>query len=228
MSKIEQQINRLRSLSVSIKEQNINILLLREELRDAANTIEQLYDENKDRSLHRAEYLQITKEPNDRNKINIWEMLKEADTEFIPPLSSRYKTTQNDFIHDIPGSLMEYYESLLDQTFIFHCRGKEIAGFISFKPDYHLINPHGLDIKCHYISTIIVKGEYRNTGIAKKMYDFLLSSSDMPIATRTWSSNTEHIGLLNKLGFKEELRIKNDRGEGIDTIYFVKHSSNRI
>ena len=41
------------------------------------------------------------------------------------------------------------------------------------------------------------------------------------VRTRTWSGNDRQIGLLGSLGFREQERIVDDRGAGIDTIYFV-------
>jgi RimJ/RimL family protein N-acetyltransferase len=43
--------------------------------------------------------------------------------------------------------------------------------------------------------------------------------------TRTWSTNAAHIAILGKFGFSQIARIENDRGEGIDTVYFAKKRS---
>ena len=53
-------------------------------------------------------------------------------------------------------------------------------------------------------------------------YSYLFEKySDRPIFTRTWSTNLAHIKILEKFGFSEHLRIKNHRGENIDTVYFA-------
>jgi ribosomal protein S18 acetylase RimI-like enzyme len=56
------------------------------------------------------------------------------------------------------------------------------------------------------------------------MYDHLFNEkyADRNIFTRTWSTNTAHISILKKYNFREIHRIENDRGEGIDTVYFSR------
>ena len=40
------------------------------------------------------------------------------------------------------------------------------------------------------------------------------------VTTRTWDSNDRHLDLLSDLGFELLTRIEDDRGEGIDTVYY--------
>lgn len=82
-----------------------------------------------------------------------------------------------------------------------------------------------------YVSTIAVRKEYRSLGIAKKMYKFLiniLKDKKAPfnqrirhLVTRTWSTNEESKKLLSSLGFQQVKVLKDDRGKGIDTEYYV-------
>ena len=44
----------------------------------------------------------------------------------------------------------------------------------------------------------------------------------MNIFTRTWSTNAVHIRILSKFEFETLHVLKDHRGAGIDTIYFVK------
>lgn len=96
-----------------------------------------------------------------------------------------------------------------------------VAGFLSY------ISDRPMDIKgfpcVEYLSTILVEKNCRGRGISKKLYEkFIELSAGKSIVTRTWSTNESHLGLLSKLGFVEIKRIKDDRGDGIDTVYFGK------
>lgn len=46
------------------------------------------------------------------------------------------------------------------------------------------------------------------------------------ITLRTWSTNGAQEHILDKLGYSLVRRLKDDRGEGIDTVYFVKKEEN--
>ena len=46
------------------------------------------------------------------------------------------------------------------------------------------------------------------------------------ITLRTWSTNGAQEHILDKLGYGLVRRLKDDRGEGIDTVYFVKKEEN--
>ena len=74
-----------------------------------------------------------------------------------------------------------------------------------------------------YISTVITDKMFRHRGITKGLYAVLLEKyKDKNIFTRTWSTNISHTTLLQGLGFGEFKRLANDRGEGIDTVYYFK------
>ena len=38
---------------------------------------------------------------------------------------------------------------------------------------------------------------------------------------RTWSTNAAQMHLMGKLGYVERARLVDDRGEGVDTVYYV-------
>lgn len=157
----------------------------------------------------------------------LWELVKLADHEFVPSLSSRYSTIQGDLQPESeagcegPG---KYFEGLKNQQFIVYTEGEKIVGFMSYIPRHSLEIP-GIDrvFTVTYISTVIVHPDHRGKGITEKMYLELLQKATLPLATRTWSTNSAHIHILNKLQFDIVATLKNDRGENIDTVYFVKN-----
>ena len=99
-----------------------------------------------------------------------------------------------------------------------------IAGFMSFRPSYRLPYEYSTALY-HYVTTVIVRPAFRGHRITQRMYRSLQEAAAQlgeDVATRTWSTNAAHIGLLSALGFSETHRIPDDRGHGIDTVYFVR------
>lgn len=156
----------------------------------------------------------------------VWQLLCRYADAFVPPLNQRSGTTQQDltpggFADDLPTA---YFASLKQQNFLLMLDDGQLAGFLSFRTDY------AADVladrtPCAYVSTILVREESRRTGITTALYQELLKGTcheNAYVSTRTWSENRSHIGLLRKLGFDLTLCIPNDRGEGIDTVYFRK------
>ena len=159
----------------------------------------------------------------------VWRLLRDYDKAFIPPLSNRESTCQKD-LHghavSAPEGPRSYFEQLQKQSFLLAVEQDEVVGFFSFRQG-HLPPPlqqlHSEDTLPVYITTIIVDQRMRRRGIARSFYDLLMSlfpEQTMLISTRTWSTNNSHISLLEKMGFTGPLRIENDRGPGIDTVYY--------
>ena len=140
---------------------------------------------------------------NEEVKEQIKNMLILHNREFIPPLSKRYK-------NGIDG----YFDYVLDSSAIIvkNIKGEVIA-FLTYKvTDEEL-----------YIKTILVSKKYRNKDIETKLYEMVLEVNNRKVRIKSWSTNTDQIKILKKLGFVEEKIIKNDREINVDTIYFVKN-----
>lgn len=157
----------------------------------------------------------------------ILRMLTECSNEFVPPLSARSSTTQSDF-SDASGSGEKvpyaYFDMIKSQkALIAEDDDGAIMGFMSYKTDYTnsiITEEHLPDI---YISTVIAGKNFRRRGVTKSLYRALCEKyADKNIFTRTWSTNISHTSLLQSFKFREFHRIKNDRGEGIDTVYYIK------
>lgn len=150
----------------------------------------------------------------------IFKLLEKSDDEFVPPLSSRGSTTQSNLGKAEKSSVQAYFDEMITQHFFIALDNKKVIGFMSFKKNHF---SKDVDIiKNIYISTIIVDSYYRGKGITKLFYKKCLSKyKTQNILTRTWSQNSSHIYILNGLNFVELKRLPNDRGEGIDTIYYI-------
>lgn len=157
---------------------------------------------------------------------DIWEMLCASDKEFVPPLSERNSTTQQTFSKkktDERG-LTKYYKQLLQYEFVLAIDKEKVVGFIAFIPN-HLLQIKNKEIVCDYVTTIVVSSGFRGQGIARKMYNVLFENrKNKNFATRTWSTNHAHIHLLEKMGFELAALLPNNRGKGIDTVYYLKES----
>lgn len=152
-------------------------------------------------------------------------LLYTADEEFVPPLSNREGTTQTDGLEEQRNdALDEYYEQCIDQSFVLVHETDDVHGFLSFRQGYD-IEALGSYTPSTYVSTIVVDPSQRRKGYARSMYQELLTNVppevlDPYVTTRTWHTNDHHLDLLDELGFELLERIENDRGDGIDTVYY--------
>lgn len=147
-------------------------------------------------------------------------LLQKCDKEFIPPLSSRKGSLDTKLIDCTNNDISGYRDSLLSQDFIIALdENDKVTGFLSY------VSMSIFDIKCNYVSTIITDKDYRKQGVARALYKVMEEVSSLPIMVRTWSTNYKHMGLLNSLGFGCIKTIKNDRGTGIDTVYYIQYQS---
>ena len=156
----------------------------------------------------------------------ILKILTECSGEFVPPLTARNSTTQSDFSQksgsdrDVPYA---YFDMIKKQKAIVAMNNGRAVGFMSYKADYtnDVITKDFLpDI---YISTVITDKMFRHQGVTKGLYEALFEKyGDKNIFTRTWSTNASHTRLLTGFGFQEFKRLQNDRGSGIDTVYYYK------
>lgn len=157
----------------------------------------------------------------DKYEDEAWTLTIEADADFVPPLSGRQSTVQNNLNginvgqHALPTA---YFEQLKQQSNLLAVENGKLAAFMSYMPGHEL---------GYYVSTIIVDKKLRNRGIAKSLYEEMILCGKLPLATRTWSRNYAHLHILEQLGFEKIKTIKNDRAEGIDTVYYRLEERNK-
>lgn len=153
----------------------------------------------------------------------IMELLTLCDHEFVPPLSSRNSTTQSMLsgAHTHSAIPYEYFENIRFQPAFVVTENGDVVGFMSIKKNY--VSP---EIPPNmtpnvYITTVIVHPRYRNQGITNRLYCALLERFvGYHIFTRTWSTNDGHTRILSSRKFYEYCRLEDDRGDGIDTVYY--------
>lgn len=167
----------------------------------------------------------------ERQRQDIWELLVKADGEFVPPLSQRESTVQQELDRSMNTQISgkqgtmpwAYFEVLMQQEFLLACEEDKILGFMSYIPNNYVKLQDGNGIFADYVSTIIVHPDYRARGITGNFYRQLFGQGkENMIVTRTWSTNYAHLHILHKLGFQVISVLKDDRGIGIDTVYMAK------
>jgi len=159
----------------------------------------------------------------------LWVILKEVDSEFIPPLSSRagprdvaFKDSPKPSHADEP---ICYFSELLKQRTIIARVNGHLAGFLSYRENY--LVPEIKEARAAYVSTIAVSKSNRGQGLARILYKRLMEqvlqspTGPYSISTRTWSTNKPHIKLVLDLGFFLAASVENGRGQGINTVIYA-------
>ena len=113
-----------------------------------------------------------------------------------------------------------YFNEMKLQNFVLAKEGGRLVGFLSYIADHRI--PY-VDEPSAYISTVLVDPRDRGKGIGSSLYAYLESEQRPGLITlRTWSTNKSQIALLHKRGYAVIKVLENDRGDGIDTVYFAK------
>lgn len=158
----------------------------------------------------------------------------ECDNDFMPPLSQRRSTHQSDLsTSDVPdddndtdGVLAYFAEMSHQPTFVAYDDDGNVTGFLTYIPGYEC---DALDGVSDYITTICVPKRLRRQGIVSYLYqicELLHDNQDIPLSLRTWSTNTAQRALLERRGYDIVKIIKDNRGIGIDTIYYMRQFCN--
>ena len=119
-------------------------------------------------------YERITTE---RQLSDILELLTLCDMEFIPPLSSRNSTTQSNLEPGEEHAAVptQYFAHIRSQSaFVAEDNGHVVA-FMSFKKNYVCEEIPPSFSPNVYITTVIVRQNYRNGGITNSFYRKLFS-----------------------------------------------------
>lgn len=167
----------------------------------------------------------LAKDEQEKYYNDILDMLIDADDEFVPPLSSRSSTTQADLssTKKLNDGVINYFEGLKKQRFLVSTENGKLIAFVSFKENFVNEKIDDNELPNIYISTLLVSPDSRGKGFTRKMYEILFNEyENANVFTRTWSTNLAHIKILSKFNFEIMCVLKNDRGNGIDTVYFKK------
>lgn len=164
------------------------------------------------------EFILLTDAEKEKFRDEIFNMLVESDNDFFPPLSKRYPTNSETSDMD---SIKAYFASVMHEKILATVIDGRLAGIVTFLEDLKAsMIPDENNI---YLMTVLVASSARGKGVLTRSYEHLFNVlyKHKSIYTRTWSTNHAHTKvLLDKFGFEEIKRLPNDRGEGVDTVYF--------
>lgn len=138
-------------------------------------------------------------------------LIEKYEGEFVPPLSKR--PSAGGGLEG--GSLREYINSLSSAKIFAAKKDGRVIGCLCYKMQALPFVSKPVPL----VSTVIVEKPFRSAGVGKTLYQKVISENK-ELYVRTWNTNTNHIKLLESLGFQEVYRIENHRGEGIDTVYW--------
>lgn len=145
----------------------------------------------------------------------IHRFMKLVNDDFTPPLDGRNvnieERIQDTF--DKPDSGYLIVESQTMDSNI------SIIGLIGF-------NKHWESRNDAYINFLAIHPEYRGLGLSSKLESELESKLELEgiqyINVCTWSTNKPVLNFYEKRNYQLNHVLKNDRGNGIDTIYYCK------
>lgn len=138
---------------------------------------------------------------------DIYDFFKIIDSYYYPPLSQR-------------SDLTEFIDPIIKGGNIIYIKEDNIIiGMITY---YYFYS----DLQAAYIDSISVLKEHRgkklgNLLIEKCFADLKLKNINL-VKLRTWSTNEITTKFYPKLGFKIFKVVKDDRGPGVDSIYYEK------
>ena len=174
------------------------------------------------------ELITLTEELKSIYKKDIFELMKLCDNDFVPPMSQRFSPFQSELTPSVQSTedgLLRYFNAMMNETVVCAIEDGKLLGFVTYVENMKYSTVITEDDKPNiYICTLIVNPKARGKGLTYRMYDWLFNEKyvDRHLFTRTWSTNMAHISILKKYGFELIHRIKDDRGKGIDTVYFGK------
>ena len=167
-----------------------------------------------------------------KEKEEIRQLLELCDQDFVPPLSHRNSTSQTNWAEteEKTDGIAEYLENICSQHVVLWKEEGVVRAFMTWKDHFNCENLEAYPDSC-YLTTLCVWPDYRGQGISEVMYaeaekDIAAKFPGSRITLRTWSTNGAQEHILDKLGYSLVRRLKDDRGEGIDTVYFVKKEEN--
>lgn len=182
-------------------------------------------DRERDKGI---EFIGVPSEEKDKKEI--WELLMACDQDFVPPLSKRTSSAQKMWGVDTDFSKSQgpkaYFEEMIRQQFVILKEKEKIIGFVTFKIKDMSVEVPG-NLAANYITTLCIDPAHRGKHLAEHLYVFL--EKELPdevrascLTLRTWSTNKVQLHILKKMGYVCCNVLRDDRGQGVDTLYFYK------
>lgn len=159
-------------------------------------------------------------------RTQIFDIMLACDKDFVPPLSARFSTADTNFSAQTgaENGINAYFEDMMGEHVLAAVENGVLLGFVTYKEDYTCPQITKSTFPNLYICTLLLSPAARGRGLTTKMYAYLFDvlCPTRNLFTRTWSTNHAHIKILTRLGFDLIARLENDRGDGIDTVFYGK------
>lgn len=151
-------------------------------------------------------------------------LLTAVDDEFVPPLSRRADTDSLEPAR--PTSVpVAYFHAMRAERWLVAMDGGEVAGILSFRIAANQLAPCPAWSSSWYVTTVAVSPGKRRRGVGTAMYNALhrlaRERRARGVITRTWTSNSSHLALLEAQGFREIVRVPDARAAGEGTVYLA-------
>jgi len=138
-------------------------------------------------------------------------LLRLVDTEFVPPLSQRRP------LEDWAGDAL-----CPDKCCCYVAVGDD-AQLVAVCGAFH---PYEGDLDQACLNLLATRPAYRRTGVGVKLrwrvLEALRERGVKRVRTRTWSTNHTMLRINTEMGFREDYVVRDERGPGTHSIYFVK------
>ena len=164
-----------------------------------------------------------------RERPAIRRLLADADDSFVPPLTGTERTAVSRSADEGTATDLEgYVDRCVSRPMVGAFDDGDLVGFGSFE---EISSADALEgyTPTHHVELLIVDERVRDRGIGTRLYRSLLD--DLPpsvaqphVSTKTWSTNHAHIAILERLAFSCVERIPDDRGPGVDTVYYARRA----
>lgn len=120
----------------------------------------------------------------------------------------------DDDFNDDTGNMAEFMYSLMREHAMIAFVNGNVAAFAAYDD---------MD-DCSYLALILTGHEYRGLKLASRLYDAIESNAfNNTVKLRISSGNETQKAILDKRGYEQYDVHENHRGDGLRTLFYVKH-----
>lgn len=181
-----------------------------------------------ERTMDSLTFLVREKLTDEAEKAAVLALLTECDEDFYPPLSNRSSTSEKKLSGTMRGNngVYSYFEEVLQQQVMLVKRGERIICFMTFRIGFTCEALAKYGPVC-YLTTLCLTHDERGKGISPHVYhaveEYVMEHyPELEITLRTWNTNGAQMHLMKKLNYELVATLKDHRGPGVDTVYYVK------
>jgi ribosomal protein S18 acetylase RimI-like enzyme len=160
-------------------------------------------------------------------KEDLLNLIKEIGKSFVPKITERI--TNEGYLEYVLGGNEEYIKKKYGSNshlpkdvnvLVYLDENENLLGFLSY---FGYFQPYDSG----YLCCIMVNERHQGKGIGTSLLKNLLDKTEQTdMSVTTWSTNNKSRSLFNKFNFDLVERVKDERKNGIDGLYYKKRVSN--